>query len=185
MSNRIEIEINPLKVMWKAREELLKSNYFKVWKVLTISMLIPFFFSDLLLWASFSNFSVADFLSSGITGLSFTLALIGATTRIFSKDELVDIFVYIDEDNPEEGDLFYRTIGPYIWTATIWLIVSILSLLAKLYNFNLGQKINEIIKISVSSLVLLGVLCLWSLLIYHVKDVSLDVEREVNKRSKK
>lgn len=186
MSNkRVEIEINPFKVMFKVRTRMLSSNFWYVWSVLVGIMIVFYIFSSKYSFITVSYFSFADFLIPGITGLSFTLALITATTRIFSKEQLVYIYNYIDKDNPYKGFLFYRTIAPYIWTSTIWLIITIGALFAKIFNFNLTPIINDILKLLFLSCVLIGIMSLWSLLITHIKDITLETERELNKSTNK
>lgn len=178
---RVEIEINPFKVMNKVKNQMLSRNFWLVWATLVLIMVVFYLLSRKYSFIIMESFSISDFLSPGITGLSFTLALITATTRIFSKDQLVDIYRYTDQDNPEKGYLFYRTIAPYIWTSTIWLIVTIGSLFAKIFIFNFSPIIHDILKLIYSSIVLMGVMSLWTLLTTHVKDISLETEREVHR----
>lgn len=179
--NRIEIEINPFKVINKVKSQMLSKNFWIVWAILVLIMTGFYLLSRKYSFIKMESFPLSDFLTPGITGLSFTLALITATTRLFSKDQLVDIYRYTDQDNPEEGHLFYRTLAPYIWTSTIWLVVTIGALIAKIFIFNFPPIIHDILKLTYSSIVLMGVMSLWSLLTTHVKDISLETEREVNK----
>lgn len=179
--NRIEIEINPFIVMSKVKKEMLSKNFWYVWTILVVVMTIFYALSSMHSFVIMESFSLSDFLSPGITGLSFTLALITATTRIFSKEQLVDVYSYTDQDNPEKGYLFYRTIAPYIWTSTIWLIVTIGALFAKLFIFNFPPLIHDILKLMYISIVLMGVMSLWSLLTTHIKDITLETEREINR----
>lgn len=179
--DRIEIEINPFKIMNKVKKEMLSKSFWCVWTALVLIMTFFYILSNKYNFIIMESFSLSDFLSPGITGLSFTLALITATTRIFSKDQLVDFYRYTDEDNPEEGYLFYRTIAPYIWTSTVWLIVTIGALFAKTFVFNFPSVMHDILKLMYSSIVLMGVMSLWSLLTTHIKDITLETEREINK----
>lgn len=184
MSNkRIEIEINPFKVMYKVKTAMLSKSFWIVWVILVGLMSLLYFLSFKYSFISISIFSLADFLIPGITGLSFTLALITATTRIFSKEQLVATYAYTDKDNPSEGFLFYRIIAPYIWTSTVWLIITISALFTKIFNFNLPEIIHDILKIVFASIVLIGVMSLWSLLITHIKDITMETERELNNKS--
>lgn len=184
-NNNIKIDINPFKVMWNVRKEILSKAFLIVWLILFFILILFYILSYKFTIIKMEAFSLSDFLTPGITGLSFTLALITATTRIFSKDKLVDIYCYTDKDNPIEGYLFYRTIAPYIWTSTIWLIVTIGSLFSKLFIYNFLSIFQDILKLIFSAFVLMGVMSLWSLLIAHIKDVSLETEREIKEHIKK
>lgn len=177
----VEIEINPFIIMYKVRKDLLSKSFLCVWIGLVVAMATLYTLSAKSDIITVDSFSLSDFLTPAITGLSFTLALIVATTRIFSKDQLVDIYKYKDNDNPDEGYLFYRTIAPYIWTSTIWLIVAIGALFAKIFIFDFPQIIHEVLKLIYSSIVLMGVMSLWSLLSVHIGDIIVETEREINK----
>lgn len=177
----VEIEINPFYIMYKVRKDLLSKNFLCVWIVLVTVMAFLYFISSRSDIIIMDSFSLSDFLTPAITGLSFTLALIVATTRIFSKDQLVEFYNYTDKDNLVEGYLFYRTIAPYIWTSTVWLVVAIGALFAKMFIFDFPQIIYEILKLTYSSIALMGIMSLWSLLSVHIGDIILETEREVNK----
>lgn len=182
---RVEIEINPFKVMYRVRTRMLNKSFWYVWIVLVVIMSVLYSLSYKYSFVSISSFSLSDFLVPGITGLSFTLALITATTRIFSKEQLVSFYEYTDEDNPYKGFLFYRTIAPYIWTSTVWLVITIGALFTKLFVFNLPQILHDVLKITFASCVLIGIMSLWSLLITHIKDITLETEREINRSIQK
>lgn len=184
MSNdktEVEIEINPFFIMYKVRKDLFSKKFIYTWIGLVAFITILYITSFKFDFITMDLFSLSDFLAPAITGLSFTLALIAATTRIFSKEQLVDFYKHIDKDNPEEGHLFYRTIAPYIWTSTVWLIVALGALIAKLFIFDFPIIIHEIIKLIYSSIVLMGLMSLWSLLCEHIGDIIMETEREINK----
>lgn len=178
---KIKIEINPFKVMYKVKSQMLNKSFWLVWSTLVLIMIVFYSLSYKYSFVKLESFTLSDFLIPGITGLSFTLALITATTRIFSKEQLVNIYIYTDKDNPEEGYLFYRTIAPYIWTSTIWLIVTIGALFTKMFTFEIPPMLYDILKVAFTSIVLMGIMSLWSLLITHIKDISMETEREVKK----
>ncbi|WP_214815652.1 hypothetical protein [Exiguobacterium sp. s59] len=178
--SEVVIEINPFLIIYKVRKTLLSKSFIYVWLSLVVAMTTLYVISIKSNYIIIDSFSISDFLAPAITGLSFTLALIVATTRLFSKEQLVDFYEYTDSDNPSEGYLFYRTIAPYIWTSTVWLVVSIGALFAKIFIFDIPHTIHMILKLSYSSIVLMGVMSLWSLLCIHIADVALETEREIN-----
>ena len=177
----VKIEINPFFIMYKVRKDLLSNNFLYVWVGIVTAIAILYIISVRSDFITMDLFSLSDFLTPAITGLSFTLALIVATTRIFSKEQLVDFYRYTDKDNPEKGYLFYRTIAPYLWTSTVWLIVAIGALFAKIFIFDFPQIVYEGLKLIYSSVVLMGIMSLWSLLSVHIGDIILETEREINK----
>lgn len=183
MDDHVELEINPVKILWIIKKDLFPKQLLITWSILTTLVILLYLLDAYTEFTIIFNFPISDLLSAGITGISFTLALISATTKIFSKSQLVSIFSYTDEDNPKEGYLFYRTIAPYIWTATNWLAIALIALFSRFVSFNVHGIFDKIIEIFVISLVIMGLLNLWSLVITHIKDVILDVERTINSDS--
>lgn len=176
----VELEINPFKILWSIKKDLFPKQLLYTWGILTTFVIVLYVLSAYTEFTIIINFSISDLLSAGITGISFTLALISATTKLFSKSELVSIFSYVDNDNLVEGYLFYRTIAPYIWTATNWLAISLIALFSRFVSFQVHILVEKFIEILVISLVIMGLLNLWSLVITHIKDVILDIERTLN-----
>lgn len=178
---KVEIEINPFLIIYKVRMSFLSKSFILTWALLVIAIVLLYIVSHFYEVVRMESFSISEFFTPAITGLSFTLALIVATTRIFSKEQLVDIYNFTDKDNQVEGYLFYRTIAPFIWTSSIWLIIAIGALIAKIFIFDFPALINGIINILYSSTVLMGVMSLWGLLSVHIGDIILETEREINK----
>lgn len=180
-SEKEEIEINPFKVIWKVKTKMLNKSFFIVWGILVVLVIGLYITAHYSSYVAVKLIHLEDFLIPGITGLSFTLALITATTRIFPKEQLVDIYSFTDDGKMEKGHLFYRTIAPYIWTSTIWLLISIGALFSKMFSIKIPVFMHSLLEIFFISIVLMGVMSLWSLLITHIKDISLETEREINK----
>lgn len=178
--NKVEIALNPFFIMYKGWRSILTTNLFITWIIFSIIIFVLYYCQN----SKIDLFPISDFIAPAITGLSFTLALIVATNKIFTKDQLVDIYKYDDGGTKEEGYLFYETIAPYIFTSTVWLIVAIGALLAKLFVFDFSNAENDIIKLLYSSIVLLGLISLWSLLTMHIQDLAMEAQREINKEIK-
>lgn len=181
--NEIEIEVNPIKVLIKSRRRVFSTTFWITWFL--ISLIIVFFFFLSIFKQStviyIKDFSISDFLAPSITGLSFTLALFVATTRIFSKENLVSLYMCTN-DNKEEGFLFYETIAPYIWSGLIWLTMAISSLMSKMFSFDIPIITKNIIKLLFCLVALQGLMSLWYLLKTHIQDISLETERELKRK---
>lgn len=183
-NNEIKIKLNPFSIMYKGRASLLSSGLILSWIVSVLIIVLMYYKPSYFFIKKIDLFSISDFLAPAITGLSFTLALIVATNKLFSKDQLVAFYKYDKGGTKETGYLFYGTLAPYIFTSTVWLIVAVGALLAKLFVFDFSNTSNEVIKILYSTIVLLGLISLWSLLTMHIQDLALEAERALKKEDK-
>lgn len=180
---RLEIEINPFKVLWIAKKSILTSSGSEASYVILIVFGIVWYLLNKFAFATISSFSPSILLAPSITALAFTLALLTATMRIFSIEHLADFYVFKGNKNEyAHGELFYNTIALYIWTSLLWFIISIAALASFLFRFNFNYRIKLTLSILVGTLVLFGLASLWNLITEFIKDISMDTERELKKR---
>ncbi|MGL5915000.1 MAG: hypothetical protein ACRCZG_01960, partial [Culicoidibacterales bacterium] len=111
MPEEIIIEINPLKILWKAKKQLFKWWIIALWLVF---LLLSVFIYRQETFSVVNNVQFTSFLTASITGISFTLALMAATTKIFDTKQLKALFMYEKQGEYKRGELFYITIAPYI-----------------------------------------------------------------------
>ena len=119
-----------------------------------------------------------------MTGLSFAVTMLSATRNLFSTEDLVAMFNYCDskdKDTLQKGDLFYRTIAPYITASFLWLVISIFALISSLIDISFPFIVKEILNLFFYSLVIAGLLNLWFLVTIHLDDISIKVNDELDK----
>ena len=86
-----------------------------------------------------------------------------------------------DKDMQQKGDLFYRTITPYITASFLWLVISIIALISSLIDITFPFIVKEILNLIFYSLVIAGFLNLWFLITVHLDDISIKVNDELDK----
>jgi hypothetical protein len=148
------------------------------WYNLLLSFIMLIFLSISILNKNFSiKINVSPFATVAITGLSFTLALlIATTTNVFEKDELLDI-VEVDENE------FYILIGPYVYTALIWLFLGLITTIKFINILNSVCLLNQILDIVIVFLFTMGLCNLFDLIITNIQDLIKKIERDINDRN--
>lgn len=171
MESKYEIKINIFQVFVKSFSSLWKNILFWIWILLSIGIYVGMNHIGIQ-----KNFHVSVFLTPGITGLSFTLALIAATTRVFDYDDLAAIFLYEDRVNDVKlGQEYYDLIAPYLLSSLLWVITSIIALLDLAFNLDFYW-----VKFAELVFVVGGILSLWQLLYAHLQDVSEKAQTKIN-----
>lgn len=172
--NDYVISINMFIIFWKTLRSLFKNALFWIWALLSMGV-----FLGIRLVGIQESFHISVFLAPGITGLSFTLALIAATTRVFDYNDLAAIFMYKGSDGKAAiGKQYYDLIAPYYLSSLLWVLLSLLALLDMVFDLNLFW-----IKFIAIILTAGGVLSLWQLLYSHLQDVAEKAQDEVDKNS--
>lgn len=181
----LSIETNIFKIIWKIKRHLLRSKLLVVWVLIFISLLILNFTSNFTNLFSIKSLNISNFLSYGVTALSFTLAVLGAALRIFNEKEFTQIYLQKNDKYREYGELYYLTLAPYIVTPTLWLLISLISLLSSVISINVPQSVSVVFKLLFISLVAIGLISSWNLLIIHIQDFSEKIQREINAEVRK
>ncbi|HHT7650932.1 TPA: hypothetical protein ACT2EW_001625 [Streptococcus suis] len=131
---------------------------------------------------------LSSFIFPGVTGLSFSVTMLNATRSLFDTEALIAMFTYVDDKNKdatEEGDIFYRTLAPYITASILWLLISLIALISSLINIDMPVIIKELLYIIFIGIVVAGFLNLWYLISVHLKDISMKVGVELDKKGNK
>lgn len=170
MEKKYEIKINIFQIFFKTLHSLLTNVIFWIWTIFSVGT-----FTAMHCFSIQEKFHLSIFLAPGITGLSFTLALIAATTRIFSPEDLAAIFLYENSDeNIKMGDEYYDLVAPYFLSSILWVIASLLGLLDLAFGLNFYW-IKFIGILTVAG----GVLSLWQLFYAHMQDVTETAQRKI------
>lgn len=176
----LSIETNIFKIIWKIKHHLLRSKLLMVWFLIFITLLILNYTSNFTDLFSIKSINISNFLSYGITALSFTLAVLSAALRIFSENEFTQLYLQKNDKYKKYGELYYLTLAPYIVTPTLWLIISLISLGSSVITINLAPSVSIVLKLLFISLVAIGLISSWNLFIIHIQDFSKKIQRQIN-----
>lgn len=122
--------------------------------------------------------NLSSFSTVAITGLSFTLALLIATTKnVFEEQELKDLVKYDKEYKKCE---FYKLIGPYIYTALLWLILGLIVILKFTNIFSKILFFDSVLNFWILSIFAMGLCNLFDLIISNIQDLIKKIERTMD-----
>lgn len=167
----IGLEIGIFKIIWYSR----KVTVLKWYNILSTGLMMVgtvmfVFFKEPKFSPNLSSFSTV-----AITGLSFTLALLIATTKnVFEEEDLKDLAKYDEKYNKFE---FYKLIGPYIYTALLWLILGLMVVLKSTNIFSKILFLNSVLNFWILSIFAMGLCNLFDLIISNIQDLIKKIER--------
>lgn len=176
----LSIETNIFKIIWKIKHHLLRSKLLVIWLLIFITLLILNYTSNFTNLFSIKSINISNFLSYGITALSFTLAVLSAALRIFNDTEFTQLYLQKNDKYKNYGELYYLTLAPYIVTPTLWLIISLISLVSSVLSINVPPTVSIVFKLLFISLVAIGLISSWNLFIIHIQDFSKKIQRRIN-----
>jgi hypothetical protein len=153
---------NPLKVIWKSKKNLMPPYLIVVWITFLLATLVGDFYYGFM---DFSSFQIGTYFSVSSTGLTLTLALFVAGKSAFDEEDLRRLA------NHEEGRPLIDFLGPYVFTALLFLITGLLSLFGPYIILPLKHEYMELIKIFYINILFLGILSLFNLVIIMLNDV--------------
>jgi hypothetical protein len=100
--------------------------------------------------------------------------------RIYTIDDLVSIYKTNNSDYRCEGGLFYRTFSAYILTSTVWLIITIFSIIDKVFEVSGDNCFGHLFRVTQVVFVFAGVFNLWGLIKTHIQDIIALVEGKLD-----
>lgn len=169
-----DLEIGVFHILYFSK----KATYLKWYNLLLLLLTLVSFFISICIKKFSFEINIAPFATVAITGLSFTLALLIATTRnVFDKEDLLDLVEY------DENEL-YTLIGPYIFTALIWLSLGLIIAIKFINIFSHVVLVNTFFNISIITLFVMGLCNLFDLIISNIQDLIKKIERDMNYRNK-
>ncbi|MBM7837872.1 hypothetical protein JOC54_001103 [Alkalihalobacillus xiaoxiensis] len=160
---------NPLKVIWYSKKNLMPPYLIVLWIIFLIATLIGDFLYGFM---DFSSFQVGTYFSVSSTGLTLTLALFVAGKSAFKEEDLKRLA------NHNEGKPLIDFLGPFVFTALLFLITGLLSLFGPYVRLPLTHVYLELIKIAYINILFLGILSLFNLVIIMLNDVYASAFRE-------
>lgn len=167
-----DLEIGVFHILYFSK----KATYLKWYNLLLLLLMLVSFIISIYNKKFSFEINIAPFATVAITGLSFTLALLIATTRnVFDREDLLDLVEY------DENEL-YILIGPYIFTALIWLSLGLIIAIKFINIFS--PLVNTFFNISIITLFVMGLCNLFDLIISNIQDLIKKIERDMNYRNK-
>lgn len=165
---------NPLKVIWKARKNLMPSYLVILWLVFFIASISAAFYLNLI---DFSLFKIGEYFTVSSTGLTLTLALFVAGKNAFSPDDL-KVLANHESDEIKKGQLLIDFLGPYVFTAVLFLMLGLVSLFGPFLKIPLDYGYITFFKVFYINILALGLLSLFNLVIIMLNDVFLAAYRK-------
>ncbi|MCC3648145.1 MULTISPECIES: hypothetical protein [Cytobacillus] len=158
---------NPLKVIWKSKKNLMPIYLILLWITFLLITLGGFLYFDFI---DFSSFQIGTYFSVSSTGLTLTLALFVAGKNAFNEEDLKRL---ANHENSEgvAGQALIDFLGPFVFTALLFLITGLLSLFGPYIKLPLKQEYMELVKILYINILFLGLLSLFNLVITMLNDV--------------
>lgn len=151
---------NPLKIIWHGKKAILPIYLWIIWIIIIAFLLIGLCYD----YIDFSSFDIHKYLPSTITGLSFTLALFVAEKNVFNMEELKQFAEHQGVNDPIKGIVLLELFAPFIFTAGVFLVLSIASLITPYISFNIDYSLSEFLKLLYISGFSLGIISLFNLL---------------------
>lgn len=168
---------NPLRIVWRAKANLMPSYLFILWLIfLIVSSLFTFYGP----YFDISSLTLENHFSINSTALALALALFVAGKDVFSEIELKHLANY-KENGKERGQALADFIAPYVFTALIFFLTGIISLFGPFIKVNIDPKMVLILKILYLNLLSLGFFSLFNLIIIMLNDVFMKAFRKSEK----
>lgn len=158
---------NPMKIVWKSKRNLMPIYLILLWVLFLILTLIGSFYYNVM---DFSSYQLGAYFSVSSTGLTLTLALFVAGKNAFSEEDLRRLAEY-KKDGGIKGQALIDFIGPYVFTAILFLLTGLISLFGPFIKLPIKQEYIELFKVIYINILALGLLSLFNLVIIMLNDV--------------
>ncbi|BEI48155.1 hypothetical protein ACPT8I_07960 [Lactiplantibacillus plantarum] len=168
---------NPFRLLWYGKRALLQSYLWVFW-LLVIALQIIVFSK----WPDkidLTRFSLQSLFTPSLTGLTFTLALFVAEKNIFNREELYRLATY-KNDRRKEGSALMELLAPFLFTAILFLITGVTSLLGQFVIWNISVKnvCDRLLVCAFIDVLLLALLSLFGLIVTTLNDAYLSAKRK-------
>src|SRR5699024_964971 len=151
---------NPLKIIWYGKKALLPNYLWIIWIIIVSFFSIGLYYKNI----DFSSFDIHKYLSPTFIGLSFTLALFVAQRNIFDMEDLKQFVRYKGKNDPFKGVALLELFAPFIFTAVVFLVLGIASLITPYISISVDSCISAFLKVFYISVFSLGIISLFNLL---------------------
>ncbi|MFL2101318.1 hypothetical protein [Desemzia sp. FAM 23989] len=166
---------NPIKLVWLASANLLPNYLFVLWILIIVFLFLGTVIFDFI---SFDTFSIASYFSASLTGLTFTLALFTAEKNVFKEKELKILANYQGKNDKYKGQALIELLGPFVFTALLFLITGTLSLIVPFIKLELSSDTTILLIQGYIDILLLGLFSLFNLVMIMLNDVYHSVNRD-------
>lgn len=174
----LEYPTEILGIFLKGIKRGLSRSLFYLWLIISSFLFFGIYFE----YFNVDSFSVSDYLSVCMAGLSFTFALFNISKSTFEIDELKNLMVYEGRLNSgrkvKKGELFFEYLSPFILTTTILAFLSIVSLLAPFLRIDINDGWLPYFKTFYLSFMILGIFSLLNITYMAIEDLSNSILRK-------
>lgn len=151
-----EYEKRPLKFLWDTRKELLPNYIWKIW----VSIGALLFLGTILNVVNINTLEVVGHIDLAVSGLSFTLVIVSAVFEIYNKDEMASL---LEKPGDKKGLALLETLTPYVFTALIYLIIGLVSIISPLLEIKVPDTIVLVLNYTFIMLLILGLFSLFNI----------------------
>ena len=166
---------NPLELLWDTRKYILPKYLWISWFILGIAV----FCLMVLNYIDLSYIDAGNFIDTSISGLSFTLVIVSAAIEIFNDGDLV-VLIRIKNNKNIPGEKMLGLLTPYLFTAVLFLLLGIVSLLAPYGTLVVSTTTASILNFIYIMLVLLALFSLFNITYSILNDLYYRVLRDAN-----
>lgn len=157
MNSFKDYDRNPILFLWDTKHEILPKYLWKLWIVIVIIILLSAIFGII----DLSSIDSALFIDLSITGLTFTIVIVSAALEVFKDIELVKLLKI--KNKKIKGLHFLELLTPYVFTAFVFLLISIFSIIAPLIKINIPIFLACIFNYIYISVLLMAILSLFNI----------------------
>lgn len=170
-----QIEKNPIKIIYLARNKLLPFSVWILYFVLIILMLIlTFVVPNKILMVSYQILDTHQFIVVSISALAFILSMYMFGREVYTIEDFARLYV----GNP---NVYYGYLADYLFPALLWCLVITLSITKIVIIVSISQWLLELLRVCFLSIVILAFLSTITLVIHNMNRVSNKVVVESKK----
>lgn len=172
MNSFKDYDRNPILFLWDTKHEILPKYLWRIWSIIILLI----FFGAIFDIIDLSVIDSALFIDLSITGLTFTIVIVSAALEVFKGKELVKLLKI--ENEKVNGLYFLELLTPYVFTALIFLLISLFSIIAPLVKINIPIYLANIFNYIYVSILLLSLFSLFNICYSILNHFYYSVRRE-------
>lgn len=167
-----KIEKNPIKIIWASRKELLPISAWMVYIFIAFFMVIvKFAVPDNIIDFNLARIDSKLFIQLSITALTLILGIFTFGKEIFNIDDLGRLFQANEE-------VYYSNIADYLFSAFLWLIISIISIIKFVIILNFPEWLLDLLRLQFLAIVILATFSTMTLIVRNVNRLTIKVKKK-------
>ena len=165
-----EYDEKPLKFLWDSKKEILPNYMWKMWVLIGALLILGIIFNVV----NINSLEVVEHIDLAVSGLSFTLIIVSAVSEIYNKNEMV---LLLEKPGDKKGLAVLETLTPYIFTALIYLIIGLVSVISPLLEIEVPRIIFLTLNYAFIMLLILGLFSLFNITYFLLNSLYYSVIR--------